>query len=373
MAMRGTLAWLLLRMGAVVLILAAGMAAGCDDAIPAVGPSVVDSAAVEDAAERVDGAADRIDRTAERLEAAATPNASESGAIIVNAEALRLLALLSQLAIEIRIIDALIDPPPHIRPRDWPLEREDGAALGFASSRLSWLELQLSGFVGSLAESPSVFGDEQILPALVELQAELARIERSAYVLWEAHDSGDPAAPATRRSTDAQTRIDRLIEAVGAFVATDRTGAAVIPGATWSAVNALERLDWAARGNCSEWNCQGGHSYPLDFRDRAFLVYSVAEFRSASSETSGYSSASGYSSDGLDDAHCGRSVADGRFALWGISYVWSQYANRFRAAGFDYPRDGLNLNLSRRSVLSPSSLYRRALLACTLRVAIGAG
>ena len=358
---------LLFRMGAVVLILAAVVVAGCDDAIPAVGPSVVDSAAVEDAAERVDGAADRIDRTAERLEAAATPNASESGAIIVNAEALRLLALLSQLAIEIRIIDALIDPPSHIRPRDWPLEREDGAALGFASSRLAWLEIELSEFVGSLAESPSVFGDEQILPALVGLQAELARIERSAYVLWEAHDSGDPAAPATRRSTDAQTRIDGLIEAVGAFVATDRTGAAVIPGATWSAVNALEQLGWAAQGNCFVWSCQGGHLRPLDFRRRAFLVYSVAEFRSASIE------ARGYSSDGLDDAHCGRSVADGGFALEGIAYVWFQYANRFRAAGFDYPRGGLYPNLSNRSVLSPSSLYRRALLACTLRVAIGAG
>ena len=367
MAMRGTLAWLLLRMGAVVLILAAVVAAGCDDAIPAVGPSVVDSAAVEDAAERVDGAADRIDRTAERLEAAATPNASESGAIIVNAEALRLLALLSQLAIEIRIIDALIDPLADSRPRDWPLEPEDGAALGFASSRLAWLELQLSGFVGSLAESPSVFGDEQILPALVELQAELARIERSAYVLWEAHDGGDPAAPGIRRSTVAQTRIDGLIEAVGAFLATDRTGAAVIPGAMWNAVNALERLGWAARGNCSVLGCQGGHGYPVDFRRRAFLVYSVAEFRSASIE------ARGYSSDGLDDAHCGRSVADGRFALGEVSYVWSLYASRFRAAGFDYPRDGLNLNLSTRSVLSPSSLYRRALLACTLRVAIGAG
>ncbi len=358
---------LLLRMGAAVLILAAVVAAGCDDAIPAVGPSVVDSAAVEDAAERVDGAADRIDRTAERLEAAATPNASESGAIIVNAEALRLLALLSQLAIEIRIIDALIDPPSHIRPRDWPLEREDGAALGFASSRLAWLEIELSEFVGSLVESPSVFGDEQILPALVGLQAELARIERSAYVLWEAHDSGDPAAPATRRSTDAQTRIDGLIEAVGAFVATDRTGAAVIPGATWSAVNALEQLGWAAQGNCFVWSCQGGHLRPLDFRRRAFLVYSVAEFRSASIE------ARGYSSDGLDDAHCGRSVADAEFALWGVSYVWSQYASRFRAAGFDYPGGGLYPNLSSRSVLSPSSLYRRALLTCTLRVAIGAG
>ncbi len=346
-------------------LLAAAVAVACDDPIPAAQPPVVDSAPLEDAAERVQAAADRLDGAAEQLKAAPA-----SDTIIINKDALRLLALLSQLQIELGIIDALINPPPNIRPSRWPLEPEDGAALGFASTRLFWIHHQLSTFA-SPTESLPMLQDKETLALLAGLQGELQIIGRSAYAVWKAHEAGESAAPATppltlERTEDIyqpQTRIDQLIEAVGAFLATNGAGAAAIPGATWNAVNALERLDWAVRGNCFVWNCQGGHSYPLDLPRRALAVYSVAEFRSASAEV-------GYPGGTFDNAHCGRSVDDGRSTLWQASYLWSQYASQFRRAGFDYPQgDGLDLNPSPHSILSPSSLYRQALLACTLQVA----
>ena len=341
--------------------------AACDDPIPAAQPPAVDSAPLEDAAERVQAAASR-------LEAASAPR---SDAIIINKDALRLLALLSQLQIELGIIDTIIDPLPYgalrrdSRPRQWPLEPEDGAALGFASTRFFWIHHQLSTFAASPAESLPILQEEETLALLAALQGELQIIGRSAYAVWKAHEAGQPTAPATppltlERTEDIyqpQTRIDQLIEAVGAFLATNGAGAAAIPGATWNAVNALERLEWAARSNCFVWNCQGGHSYPLDLPRRALAVYSVAEFRSASAEV-------GYPGGTFDNAHCGRSVDDGRSTLWQASYLWSQYASQFRRAGFDYPQgDGLDLNPSPHSILSPSSLYRQALLACTLQAA----
>ena len=342
-------------------LLAAAVAAACDDSIPAARPPTVDSAPLEDAAERVQAAASR-------LEAASAP---QSDAIIINKDALRLLALLSQLQIELGIIDALINPPRDVRPSRWPLEPEDGAALGFASTRLFWIHHQLSTFA-SPTESLPIFQDEEFLALLAGLQGELQIIGRSAYAVWKAHEAGEPAAPATppltlERTGDIyqpQTRLDQLIEAVGAFLATNGVGAAAIPGATWNAVNALERLGWAARGNCFVWNCQGGHSYPLDLPRRTLAVYSVAEFRSASAEV-------GYPGGTFDNAHCGRSVDDGRSTLWEASYLWSQYASQFRRAGFDYPQGGgLDLNPSPHSILSPSSLYSRVLLACTLSPAL---
>lgn len=362
--MRSHLLW---RVSAITALIVAGAAiAACDDPLPTTVPPPVDTAELAQAAERVNTAADRLDEAAQQLEEAAALESSESDAIFINADALRLLALLSQLEIELRIIDALLDPPRDIRPSRWPLEPEDGAALGFASTRFFWLHHQLSTLAASPTESLPIFRDEENLVLFAELQGELQIIGRSAYAAWKAHEAGEPSAPATRSTTAARTRIKQLVETVGLLLATDRKGAAIVPGATWNAVNALERLSWAARANCSAWNCQGGHSYPLDLRRRALAVYSVAEFRSASSP------ARGYASDAFDHTRCGRSVADGRFALGEVSYVWSQYASRFRDADFDYPRDGgFILNLSPRSILSPSSLYRRALLTCTLQVAIG--
>ena len=348
-------------LSALPALLAAAVAAACADSIPVAQPPVVDSAPLEDAAARVQAAASR-------LEAASAP---QSGAIIINKDALRLLALLSQLQIELGIIDALINPPRDVRPSRWPLELEDGAALGFASTRLFWIHHQLSTFAASPTESLPMLQDKETLALLAGLQGELQIIGRSAYAVWKAHEAGETAAPATppltlERTEDIyqpQTRIDQLIEAVGAFLATNGAGAAAIPGATWNAVNALERLGWAARGNCFVWNCQGGHSYPLDLPRRALAVYSVAEFRSASAEV-------GYPGGTFDNAHCGRSVDDGRSTLWQASYLWSQYASQFRRAGFDYPQGGgLDLNPSPHSILSPSSLYRQALLACALTLA----
>lgn len=349
-----------LRIVVLPALLTAVAAAACADSIPAAQPPAVDSAPLDAAAERVQAAASR-------LEAASAP---QSDAIIINKDALRLLALLSQLQIELGIIDALINPPPDIRPSRWPLEPEDGAALGFASTRLFWIHHQLPTFAASPTESLPILQDEETLALLAGLQGELQIIGRSAYAVWKAHEAGETAAPAipplTLERTDIyqpQTRLDRLIEAVGAFLATNGAGATAIPGATWNAVNALERLDWAARGNCFVWNCQGGHSYPLDLPRRTLAVYSVAEFRSASAEV-------GYPGGTFDNAHCGRSVDDGRSTLWQASYLWSQYASQFRRAGFDYPQGGgLDLNPSPHSILSPSSLYRQALLACALSLA----
>ena len=358
------------RAAAAIALLILAAAAACADSIPAVQPPAVDSAPLEDAAERLQAAAERLEELEETV-ARASP---ESNAIIINKDALRLLALLSQLQIELGIIDALINPPRDIGPSRWPLELEDGAALGFASTRLFWIHHQLSTFAASPTESLPMLQDKETLALLAGLQGELQIIGRSAYAVWKAHEAGETAAPATppltlERTEDIyqpQTRIDQLIEAVGAFLATNGAGAAAIPGATWNAVNALERLGWAARGNCFVWNCQGGHSYPLDLPRRALAVYSVAEFRSASAEV-------GYPGGTFDNAHCGRSVDDGRSTLWQASYLWSQYASQFRRAGFDYPQGGgLDLNPSPHSILSPSSLYRHALLACALQVAINA-
>ena len=201
-------------------ILALAVLAACDESDPAVQPPAVDSAPLEDAAERVQAAVDRIDQTAEQLEAPSAPQVSEFEANAVKVEALRLLALLSQIEIELNIIDALIDPRPDSRPGQWPLEPETASALGFTSSHLGWINFQLSEFVRSLTEPPLVFEDESVTAMLTELQTELQLIRTSARELWQAHESSEPSvAPATRLTTVARTRIDRLIEAVSSFLA----------------------------------------------------------------------------------------------------------------------------------------------------------
>ena len=203
-----------------VLLPAAALAA-CDDPPPAAQPpAIVDSTGLQDAAQRVQAAADRIDQTAERLEAPSVPQVSEFEAHAVKVEALRLLALLSQIEIELNIIDAIIDPRPDSRPGQWPLEPETAAALGFTSSHLGWISFHLSEFVRSLTEPPPIFEGESITTMLTELQTELQLIRTSARELWQAHESGEPSvAPATRLTTVARTRITRLIEAVSAFLA----------------------------------------------------------------------------------------------------------------------------------------------------------
>ena len=208
-------------MRALSALLAAAVLAACSDSTPAVEPStVVDSTELQDAAERVQAAADRIDQTAEQLGTTPVPDTSQLDALFIKAEALRLLALLSQIEIELNIIDALIDPRPDSRPGQWPLESETASALGFTSSRLGWINFQLSEFVRSLTEPPLVFEDESVTAMLTELETELQLIRTSARELWQAHESGEPSvAPATRLTTVARTRITRLIEAVSAFLA----------------------------------------------------------------------------------------------------------------------------------------------------------
>ena len=207
-------------MRALSALLAAAALAACSAPSPAVQPTAVDPAPLEDAAERVQAAADRIDQTAEQLGTTPAPDTSQLDALFIKAEALRLLALLSQIEIELNIIDALIDPRPDSRPGQWPLEPETASALGFTSSRLGWINFQLSEFVRSLTEPPLVFEDESVTAMLTELQTELQLIRTSARELWQAHESSEPSvAPATRLTTVARTRIDRLIEAVSAFLA----------------------------------------------------------------------------------------------------------------------------------------------------------
>ena len=210
----------------VALIAAALLfAAACADPISTPSPPSVDTAELEDAAERVEAAAERVDRSVEQLEAGPASDVSEFDAISIKAEALRLLALLSQIEIELDILDAIIDPQPDSRPRNWPLERENAAALGFASSHLSDIYFQLSEFVGLLTESQPVFEDESILTAFTELQAELDLIRTSARELWQAHEAAELlVAPATHLTTAARTRIDRLIEALSALLATPLAG-----------------------------------------------------------------------------------------------------------------------------------------------------
>ena len=207
-------------LAALSALLAAAALAACSAPPSAVQPPAVDSAPLEDAARRVQAAADRIDQTAEQLETAPAPDTSQLDTLFSNADALRLLALLSQIEIELNIIDALIDPRPDSRPGQWPLEPETAAALGFTSRRLGWISFHLSEFIRSLTEPPPVFEDESITTMLTELQTELRLIRTSARELWQAHESGEPSvAPATRLTTVARTRIDRLIEAVSAFLA----------------------------------------------------------------------------------------------------------------------------------------------------------
>lgn len=219
--MYGALSWLPYRAAAaIVLLTLAAVAAACNNSVPPAAPPPVDTADLEQAAERVEAAADRVDRGVEQLEAAPTPDASEFDAILIKTEALRLLALLSQIEIELDIIDALIDPRPDSRPGRWPLEPETAAALGFTSSRLSDIYFQLSDLVRTLTEPPPAFEDESILTSLTELQAELELIRDSTSALWRAHEADEPSvAPATRPTTVARTRISRVIEALSAFLA----------------------------------------------------------------------------------------------------------------------------------------------------------
>ena len=208
-------------MRALSAMLAAAALSACSAPPSAAPPPAVDSAPLEDAARRVQAAAAaRIDQTAERLETAPAPDTSQLDTLFSNADALRLLALLSQIEIELNIIDALIDPRPDSRPGQWPLKPETASALGFTSSRLGWINFQLSEFVRSLTEPPLVFEDESITAMLTELQTELQLIRTSSRELWQAHESSEPSvAPATRLTTVARTRITRLIEAVSAFLA----------------------------------------------------------------------------------------------------------------------------------------------------------
>lgn len=206
-------------------LLLAAIFVGCADPVPTTAPPLLDTAELQDAAERVEAAAERVDRSVEQLEAGPASDVSEFDAITIKAEALRLLALLSQIEIELDILDAIIDPRPDSRPRNWPLEREDAAALGFTSSRLADINFQLSDFVGTMTESQPVFEDESILTALTELRVELDLIRTSARELWQAHEAGEPlVAPATRLTTAARTRISRLIEALSALLATPSAG-----------------------------------------------------------------------------------------------------------------------------------------------------
>ena len=200
-------------------VLAVGVA--CSDPAPTVErPAVVDSVGLEDAAERVEAAADRVDRGVEPFAAAPAADVSEFEVIFVKAEALRLLALLSQIEIELDMIDAIIEPRADSRPGSWPLERENAAALEFASLRLYGISFQLSDFVRELTEPSPVFVDESILAALTELEAEMKLIRSSTYELREAHEAGEPlVAPATRLTTVARTRIERLIEAISGLLA----------------------------------------------------------------------------------------------------------------------------------------------------------
>lgn len=205
----------------IVLLLLAAATAACGDPVPTAAPPPVDTAELERTAERIEAAADRVDRGVEQLEAAPATGVSEFDAILIKTEALRLLALISQIEIELDIIDALIDRRPDSRPGRWPLEPETAAALGFASSRLSDIHFQLSDFVRTLTEPPPTFEDESILTLLTELRAELNLIREAVSALWRAHEAGEPVvAPATRPTTVARTRISRLIEALSAFLAT---------------------------------------------------------------------------------------------------------------------------------------------------------
>lgn len=205
---------------AIALLTLAAVAAACNDSAPTAAPPPVDTAELEQAAERVEAAADRVDRGVEQLEAAPISGTSEFDAILIKTEALRLLALISQIEVELDIVDALIDPRPDSRPGRWPLEPETAAALGFVSSRLSDIYFQLSDLVRTLAEPPPAFENESIPTSLTELQAELELIRDSISVLWRAHEADEPSvAPATRPTTVARTRISRLIKALSAFLA----------------------------------------------------------------------------------------------------------------------------------------------------------
>ena len=207
-------------LSALSALLAAAMLAACEDSTPAAQPPMIDSAPLEDAAQRVQAAADRIDQIAQQLEAPSALGTSQLDALFINADALRLLALLSQIEIELNIIDALIDPRPDSRPGQWPLEPETANALGFTSSHLGWINFHLSEFARTLTEPPPVFEDESILTPLTELQDELNLIRDSVSALWRAYETGEPlVAPATRPTTVARTRINRLIEAVSGFLA----------------------------------------------------------------------------------------------------------------------------------------------------------
>lgn len=312
---------------------------------------------LEDSVARLERTSDRLSEAADRIQESGGER--EGSSTLIHVDVLRLLALLSQLQVELDIVHHLIDPKENGRPRHWPLNSDDGLALGYVSLRLSWIKIELSEYVEALVQESTIFSDESIISALAELMTELDHIHSSVWSLRHSHDEGAPMAPGTRPVRSAQTMIERLIDALG--TATSPASAAV-DGRLWNSLQALERMQWAAKTSCSALGCFGDHDYAVpDPLTLGLLRYSSLEFEA------GLQRALAFPRQKLRGPRCRLEVAHAETALWSVLTAWREmfeYAGDAPSRAEPPPR--MPPSDATKSLIH---LFRGALMRCSIEVA----
>ena len=261
----------------------------------------------------------RLERTGQRLDSAAATieqgqKSQAQPTTPFHPDALRLLALLSQLRVELDIVHRLIDPDVNGRPRSWPLSPDDELALTYTSSRLTWINVGLSEFLERVVEHGEVLTDESALSVLAELMTELDQLHSSVWELRHAHSEGTPIAPSMRPIRPAQAAIDELIEAVNSTPPQASTLTRRLP---WGSLLALERLQWAAFTGCSALGCFADQAVAEpDLLTSGLLRYSSLEFDAAHQRSLAFPRAR------LADPRCRHYLAQAENVLWWVTSEW---------------------------------------------------
>ena len=316
-----------------------------------------DGEALQEVVARLEQASQRLSSAADRVEEQRNPAAEPSA--LVQPDALRLLALLSQLQVELDIVHRLIDPDVNGRPRHWPLNPEDELALTYVSLRLTWINVGLSEYLERVLDQGAVFTDESTLSALAELMTELDHIHRSVWGLRHAHAEGTPIAPATRSVRAAQAAIDDVIRSLSSAAPQASTTSQRTP---WASLHALERLQWAAETSCSALGCFADHAVTeLDPRTLGLLRYSSLEFDAAHQRTLAFPR------QDLRGSRCRFRVAQAETAVgWAVS-EWRAVFEHVRSRDIN-ESDPISLPGSD-ATKSLIHLFREVLLDCSGEVA----
>lgn len=316
-----------------------------------------DGEALEQAVARLEQASQRLSSAADGIEKQRNPAAEPLA--LVHPDALRLLALLSQLQVELDIVHRLIDPDVNGRPRHWPLNPEDELALTYVSLRLTWINVGLSEYLERVVDQGAVFTDESTLSALAELLTELDRIHRSVWELRHAHDEGTPIAPATRPVRAAQAAIDDVIRSLNSAAPQKSTTSHRLP---WNSLHALERMHWAAETSCSALGCFADHAVSeLDLRTLGILRYSSLEFAAA------HQRALAFPRDDLRGPRCRFLVAQAETALWWAASEWHAVFEHVRNSAANEGAPGrMPRSDATKSLIH---LFREVLINCSGEVA----